>query len=380
MSDLSHNIKKLMKAQGISVYELAHESGIPQPTLHKIVNGISKKPNSKSIKKIAEYFNVDISTLTLSDEERKEIDFSLEKQKITDIYIGVYGTSSKTNIKIESADSRVIGYAEVEEANLFLSVKHTWDAIIRGIKQALSNTEINLNDTKYHFHLGLGLKYTELAETCAAFEKAKPAFIHHLKLVSDGYVLCLGAHKIIGGIIIVDQGVVGNVVTQEGELIKIGGWGFPHSDQGSFPWIGMEAVRLTLQWIDGHIEVSPLLKAIYNHFDNNTYKLVQWAMQSRAYPDEYIIICEIVLNHIRTNDVYAIQLLQKTAEEATKIYQKLIELSHIPHLPICLFGYLAPYAEKYLEKNMIRNITYPNTNAVHGAIRMIKEYVNANQP
>ena len=71
LSDLSHNIKKLMKAHGISVYELAHESGIPQPTLHKIVNGTSKKPNSKSIKKIAEYFKVDVQTLTLSDSEKE---------------------------------------------------------------------------------------------------------------------------------------------------------------------------------------------------------------------------------------------------------------------------------------------------------------------
>jgi SOS-response transcriptional repressor LexA len=73
LTELSQNIKKLMKVQGISVYELAHVTGIPQPTLHKIVTGVSKKPNSKTIKKLADYFQVKIQALTLSASEQEEV-------------------------------------------------------------------------------------------------------------------------------------------------------------------------------------------------------------------------------------------------------------------------------------------------------------------
>jgi glucosamine kinase len=295
---------------------------------------------------------------------------------MSNIYIGVYGTSDKTVLKIEHEDGRAIGYAEVEEANLYLSTKHSWDAIIRGIHHALRDSEIKTDDPNYNFHIGLGLKYTELVEAGLIFQKAKPDFLKNLRLESDGYVLCLGAHKSNGAIIVLDEGTVGNAI-KNNELIKLGGWGFPHADQGSYPWVGMEAVRLTLQWIDGHIESSPLLEAIHNHFNNDTYKLVQWAMQSRAYPDEYLIICEIVINHLRSNDVYAVKLIQRTAEEANKIYRKLVELCGDPKLPFCLFGYLAPYAEKYMASDVLKNITYPNTNGIHGALKLIRNHVHA---
>jgi glucosamine kinase len=294
---------------------------------------------------------------------------------MTNIYIGAYGTSDKTVIKIEHEDGSTIGYAEVEEANLYLSTKHSWDAVLRGINHALQHSDVKVDNPNYHFHIGLGLKYTELIEAGLTFQKAKPNFIQTLKLESDGYVLCLGAHKENGAVIVLDEGTVGNAVNHKQHL-KLGGWGFPHADQGSYPWIGMEAVRLTLQWIDGHIEPSPLLKAIYSHFTDDTYKLVQWAMQSRANPDEYLIICEIVINHLQLNDPYAIRLLQKSAEEANKIYKKLVELTGCASLPFCLFGYLAPYAEKYMASDVLKNITYADTNGIHGALKLIRGYVD----
>ena len=36
---------------------------------------------------------------------------------------------------------------------------------------------------------------------------------------------------------------------------KVGGWGFPHGDEGSGAWLGLEAVRLTLHWLDGRGEL-----------------------------------------------------------------------------------------------------------------------------
>lgn len=287
------------------------------------------------------------------------------------IYVGVYGRSDKTNIRVVTENSKLIGYSEVEEANIHLSIKHAWDAILRGIRHALRKSGINLHDTDHDFKIGLGLKYTELEESCIAFEKSAPKIFSKIILKSDGLVLCTASHKNNGSILILDEGMVGNAIHNNAH-IKIGGWGFPHADCGSFPWIGMEAIRLTLQWKDGHIKASPLLEAIYAHFDNNVYDLVHWAMETRALPDEYLIICNIVLEYLKKDDVNSIKMIQKTAREANKIYKQLQLQSELPVMSVCLYGYLAPYVEPFLSEDIKNNISHPEQNGVNGAIRLVQ--------
>lgn len=163
------------------------------------------------------------------------------------ILIGIYGTGTKTIARIETQRGSLIGEGISGTANFYLSVKQAWDAIYDSINQALSSTEITLYSKKYNFHIGLGIKNTELPEAAHEFLKMENPF-DTLLLESDAYVACLGAHNgKDGAVIIIDEGVVGYVL-QSNQCIKVGGWGFPHADTGSTAWLGLEAIRTTLQW------------------------------------------------------------------------------------------------------------------------------------
>ena len=212
-------------------------------------------------------------------------------------------------------------------------------------------------------------------EVCIDFEKAAPETIKSIKLKSDGSVLCLGTHKNNGSVIIVDEGIVGNAIAGE-DSYKIGGWGFPHSDVGSFPWIGLEAIRLTLQWIDGYIESSSMIEAIYKYFDGEPYKIVQWAMKIRQTPDEYRVICDIVLHYLRLEDPYAKLIIKKTASEVDRTYQQLQQNTKLDALPCYLYGYIAPFVTPFLSENTKKNITHPNGNGIAGALRLIRSSVH----
>jgi glucosamine kinase len=50
-------------------------------------------------------------------------------------------------------------------------------------------------------------------------------------------------------LIAIGTGTVGYQIEGDKEC-KVGGWGFPHGDEGSGAWLGMEAVRMTLHWLD----------------------------------------------------------------------------------------------------------------------------------
>jgi glucosamine kinase len=291
---------------------------------------------------------------------------------MTKIFIGVYGASDKTEIKIEFESGEIIGQIEVEEANIFLSIKHSWDAIIRGVNLILKSSGLDLQSVGYSFHMGLGLKYTELLENCIAFEKARPQEINQLILKSDGYALCLGSHKNkIGGAIIADQGMVGTLLIDE-KFYKIGGWGFPHADKGSYPWLGMQAIRLTLGYVDGYIKESPLLLAILDFFNNSTSDIVKWSMNDGRRTDEYFIIANIVLNHFISKDPHAVALLKKVAEEVEQIYSQLEKKSSHPSFPFCFFGYLVSYVRPLLSERIQKNITDAQGNGVNGSLRLIK--------
>ena len=62
---LSNNLQQLMRIHGnISVSELARLTDIPQPTIHHILTGSTKKPRKKALEELSRYFSVSIEELT----------------------------------------------------------------------------------------------------------------------------------------------------------------------------------------------------------------------------------------------------------------------------------------------------------------------------
>jgi SOS-response transcriptional repressor LexA len=62
---LSNNLQHLMRLHGnLSTSDLAKYTGIPQPTIHHILTGSTKKPREKALEALSTYFSVSIEQLT----------------------------------------------------------------------------------------------------------------------------------------------------------------------------------------------------------------------------------------------------------------------------------------------------------------------------
>lgn len=61
-----------MKAKGLSEYRLAQLTGVPQPTIHRIVNGESEDPKTATVKPLASYFGISVDELRGSKIDAKE--------------------------------------------------------------------------------------------------------------------------------------------------------------------------------------------------------------------------------------------------------------------------------------------------------------------
>jgi glucosamine kinase len=288
----------------------------------------------------------------------------------TDIFIGVDGGGTKTKVHIEHTNRELIAEGRGGPSAIRLSVEKGWQAILETINEALSHTDISLDNNKYHFHAGMGLSGCEVPEDREAFVNFTHPFTT-LRLESDAYCACVGAHDgADGAIIIVGTGSVGYQI--EGDKhTKTGGWGFPHSDEGSGAWLGLELCSITLKWLDGRISPSPLLEAVYQHFDNDLPKLIMWA--TRGKQTDFASLVPILIEYTKKNDPWAIKLIQHAADEIDNIgAAQDKEIVGEDSLPCSLFGGIAPFIEPLLGNQLRSRLTPRKHDATDGAIIMIR--------
>jgi glucosamine kinase len=292
-----------------------------------------------------------------------------------DIFIGVDGGGTKCKVRVEDAEGNLLGQAVGGAANIRLSVDRSWQSIFEPLEEILKSNSISLRDKNYHFHAGVGLAGCEVKEACAEFLRTPHPF-STLHLMTDAHVACIGAHNgQDGAIIIIGTGVVGYQV-EKGEGSQVGGWGFPHDDEGGGAWLGLQAVRLTFQWLDQRQEKSPLLADVFAYFDNNFDNFVSWA--NRATSNDFAKLAPIVINHSQQEEHHAVQIMKKAALAVNRLAHAMekIHINKNHPLPCCLFGGIAPFIEPWLGDELRARLVPRQGDANIGAILVAREIVN----
>lgn len=88
MSNIGKILEKLLFDKKIRATELARETNVPQPTLHRILSGKSPNPHKSTVEPIADFFNISVEQLsgkqglplTLSDQNASLVKSESAKQ------------------------------------------------------------------------------------------------------------------------------------------------------------------------------------------------------------------------------------------------------------------------------------------------------------
>ena len=64
MSNIRNILEKLLFEKKIRATELARETNVPQPTLHRILSGKSPNPHKSTVQPIADFFNISVEQLS----------------------------------------------------------------------------------------------------------------------------------------------------------------------------------------------------------------------------------------------------------------------------------------------------------------------------
>lgn len=271
----------------------------------------------------------------------------------------------------------MLGQATAGPANIRLSVEQAWASIHQALAELINKLGLSFTDTQQQFHVGMGLSGCEVIEAYQTFIQ-RPHPFSTLAVTSDAETACLGAHAGDDGMVVIAG--TGTIALQRRSQHwhKVGGWGFPHDDEGSGAWLGLYAIKSTLQWLDGRLPVSLLAQKVYDHFQDNSQRLVTWANQANS--TAFASLAPLVIDAAFAGDSTAVALLQQAATAVERLVQALDAQSRRPALPCCLMGGIAPFLQAYLSITLQQRLRPCLASADVGAIFFIRQQLQLNPP
>jgi len=182
----------------------------------------------------------------------------------------------------------------------------------------------------------------------------------------DAYLALLGAFGgRDGGIVIAGTGSIG--LAYQEKTVRVGGYGFPFSDEGSGADIGLNVLRHALCTLDGRAEASDLSREVLATFGDDLTRVSDWAEHATA--TDYAVLAPIVVRHAQAGDVVARHLLQEAAMKIAELVQALSS-RNVPQ--VALAGGLAGILRQYLPPAIAARLTAPQGDAIAGGILLAK--------
>ncbi|WP_293864050.1 N-acetylglucosamine kinase [uncultured Alsobacter sp.] len=282
------------------------------------------------------------------------------------LFLGVDGGGTGCRARVEDAEGTILGSGIAGPATTRLGIEQAMASVETACRAALDEAGIAF-EAAAHVHCGVGLAGMGRKGAQEAFE-ALPHPFASIAFATDGLVACIGAHSgADGGIVIVGTGSFG-LARVEGREIRVGGYGFPISDEGSGADLGLQAIRLALRALDGRIDRTPLLTSVLARFKDDPFEAVAW--MDRASATDYATFAPLVMRHADDGDPVGRRIVQGSAEQIDGLVRALVERG-APR--ISLIGGLSSAIEPWLAPDVRRRLKPLDGDAVSGAIRLARE-------
>lgn len=277
------------------------------------------------------------------------------------IYLGVDGGGTGCRARFETEAGQVLGQGYSGPATTRIGIEAAWASLALAYAAAAREAGLGVGDLAA-VHAGIGLAGIGRKGALAALQ-ALPHPFARLAFDSDAMAACLGAHSgQDGAIVIAGTGSVG-LGRVAGRDLRVGGYGFPISDEGSGADLGLNAVRMALRAHDGRQPGTALLHEVMQRFGGDPAEAVQW--MDRAGATDYAALAPMVMRHADQGDAVARQIVQTAAVQIDALVRRLFDLG-APR--VSLLGGLASPMEPWLSPDVRRRLKPADGDAVTGAI------------
>ena len=276
------------------------------------------------------------------------------------LVLGIDGGGTKSRARLADTSGRTLAEANGGPATLRFGPEDAFAAIRACTATCFSRAGLSGREGDTVACLALA-GATEPGLLAAALAHRHP--FGRAILASDAEAACIGAHAgADGGVVVVGTGSIGWAILGT-DAYRIGGWGFPLSDEGSGAWIGSEAIRRALRAHDGLMGWTPFLTCVFERFGSDPHGVVRW--MDKARPRDFAEIAPIAVSYARAGDDQARVLLRAAAGSIARVLRRLKALG-APRL--ALMGGLAGSLEPFLSVGIRRELVRPCGDALAGAL------------
>lgn len=276
------------------------------------------------------------------------------------LLLGVDGGGTCCRARLCSPDGKILGHGVAGAGNIRFGMAAGFAAVHLATEGCFRQAGLDRHAVNIIACLALaGASEPGLL----AQARAQPNPFFRTVVTTDAQAACVGAHSgADGGIIIVGTGSIG-WARVGGRELRVGGWGFPLSDEGSGAWLGFAALQRVQRAFDGLIDWTDLLGAIFNHFDRDPHRIVSW--MHTALPRDYAALAPLVVAHAREGDPLARDLMREAAASVERMIERLRD-QQVDKMS--LMGGLAEHIEPYLSLSTRQTLDPPEGDALSGAV------------
>lgn len=280
---------------------------------------------------------------------------------MTEFFLGVDAGGSNCRCRLVDATGRVLATAQAGPSNAGLGLTALY-AVLRDVtEQAVDTAGLNAAQVS-GIRAAMGIAGISRPGVRAALDEFAFPFASTV-FDTDAAIANLGAHGgNDGAILIIGTGSVAQVRSQ-GQSFRIGGYGFPISDEGSGAALGLSAMRHALRALDGRTRATPLSTAVTERFGHDTARAIAWMDQ--ASPHDYGSFAPLVMEYAEADDTIA----RSIVEDAVGHIERFIETIFERGATRCaLLGGLSAKMRPWLRARTVARLSEPLGDALSGAL------------
>jgi glucosamine kinase len=281
------------------------------------------------------------------------------------LLLGIDGGGTTCRARLTDWSGNILGQATTGPANIGLGLRQSIAAVATATFQCLEQAGLSGNQERIIACLALAGACEPSARTEA---QALPLPFYRADFTSDARAACIGAHGgEDGAIVIVGTGSVG-WGSIAGHEFRVGGWGFPLSDQGSGAWLGSKALSRVLRAHDQLAPWTPLPRFLFERFRSDPYAVVGW--MTAAAPRDYASLAPLIVAHAHQGDATAQHLMRLAAVHIDALAARMAAAG--AHR-LALLGGLSDSIKPYLGQSTRRLLVLPMGDALSGALQLARE-------
>jgi len=281
-------------------------------------------------------------------------------------FLGIDAGGSTCRARLTDKDGAIIGQGKAGPANARIGTEKVFVAIEEAYHLAMADAGLSAADSP-RIQAGMGIAGINRIGAKEALLAMGFPFATVI-INTDGYIANIGAHGgQDGGIVIIGTGSIA-LGYVEGRDVKVGGYGFPISDEGSGAYIGLQAIRKTLRAADGRHKHSDLTQALFSRYDNQTDRIVSW--MDKATATDYATLAPLVTQAAKEGDHHGRAITQHAAHHIEMMIRALYKAG----IPRCaLLGGLSGLISPWLSPDVRAMLVEPMGDALDGALQMARQ-------